>query len=450
MTPGARAAAAIEVLTEIEARKRPAAEALKDWGVAHRFAGSGDRAAIGNLVFDALRKRASSTFVMGEDSPRALVLHTLTASWHMSPEAVAAIIDGAGHAPPPLSEAERAALERELPDDAPPHVKGDYPEWLQPEFDRAFGARAAAEGAALARRAPVDLRVNTLKAGRDKVLKALRRFEPEPAPLSPLGVRVTQAPGPGKSPHVEAEPGHGKGWFEVQDEGSQLATLLAGAKPRQQVLDLCAGAGGKTLALSALMENSGQLYAYDADRMRLRPIFERLKRAGARNVQVLQAGDREALAKLEGKLDLVLIDAPCSGSGVWRRRPDAKWRLSPQMLEARRAAQTSVLEEGAGLVKQGGRLAYITCSVLPSENRDQVDAFLTRHPDFKLVPWPELWQAALPAVAPIPSAAGSAETLQMTPLSHGTDGFFVAVMQRSGDRLPELWRRRRPDKKVVA
>jgi 16S rRNA (cytosine967-C5)-methyltransferase len=284
----------------------------------------------------------------------------------------------------------------------------------------------------LARRAPVDLRVNTLKANRDKVLKALRRFEAAPTPLSPLGVRVDQVPGPGKSPHVEAEPGHGKGWYEVQDEGSQLATLLAGAKPRQQVIDLCAGAGGKTLALAALMENTGQLYAYDADRMRLRPIFERLKRAGARNVQVPAAGDREALAKLKCKLDLVLIDAPCTGSGVWRRRPDAKWRLSPQMLEARRAEQATVLNEGAALVKPGGRLAYITCSVLPSENRDQVDAFLARHPDFKLIPWSELWAEALPAVPAIPSADASAETLQMTPLDHGTDGFFVAVMQHSG------------------
>ena len=186
------------------------------------------------------------------------------------------------------------------------------------------------------------------------MLKALRRFEPQPTPHSPLGVRIEQAPGPGKSPHVEAEPGHGKGWYEVQDEGSQLATLLSGARPRQQIIDLCAGAGGKTLALAALMENSGQLYAYDSDRMRLRPIFERLKRAGVRNVQVLPAGDREALAKLDGRMDLVLIDAPCTGSGVWRRRPDAKWRLSPQMLEARLAEQREVLDEGAALVKPGG------------------------------------------------------------------------------------------------
>jgi 16S rRNA (cytosine967-C5)-methyltransferase len=432
MTPGARVSAAIEVLADIEARKRPAAEALKEWGASHRFAGSGDRAAIGNLVFDVLRTRASAAYAMGEDSPRAVVLRTLVTSWQLTPDQVAALADGTRHAPEPLSGAELEGLKREVPPDAPAPIRGDYPEWLAEAFERAFGARAGESGAALARRASVDLRVNTLKAPRDKVLKALRRFEAQPTPHSPFGVRILQGPGPARSPHVEAEPGHGKGWYEVQDEGSQVATLLSGAKPKEQVIDLCAGAGGKTLGLAALMRNTGQLYAYDSDRLRLRPIFERLKRAGVRNAQVLPAGDAEALGKLEGKMDLVLIDAPCTGSGVWRRRPDAKWRLSPQMLEARLAEQLAVLEEGAALVKPGSRLAYITCSVLPPENRDQVEAFLGRHPDFKLLPWRQLWEQALPT-PPLASADGSEDTLLMTPLSHGTDGFFVAVLVRAGN-----------------
>ena len=405
---------------------------MKDWGLSHRFAGSGDRAAIGNLVFDALRKRASSAYAMGEDGPRALVLRTLVTSWHKTPEEVAALADGGNHAPEPLSEAERAGLARELSADAPAAIRGDYPEWLHPAFERAFGARAGEEGAALAGRAPVDLRVNTLKATREKVLKALQRFGAAATPHSPFGVRILQAPGPGRSPHVEAEPGHGKGWYEVQDEGSQLAALLSGARPKAQIIDLCAGAGGKTLALAALMQNTGQLYAYDSDRMRLRPIFERLKRAGVRNAQVLAAGDTAALGELAGKMDLVVIDAPCTGSGVWRRRPDAKWRLSPQMLEARLEEQREVLEEGAPLVKPGGRLAYITCSVLPQENRDQVEAFLARHRDFKLIPWRQLWAQALPETPALASADGSEDTLLMTPLSHGTDGFFVSVMERQG------------------
>jgi 16S rRNA (cytosine967-C5)-methyltransferase len=430
MTPGARASAAIEVLEDIARRKRPGAEALKDWGLAHRFAGSGDRAAIGNLVFDALRTRASSAYAMGDDSPRALVLRTLVSGWKETPEAVAALADGSRFAPAPLSQAELAGLERDVPSNAPAHLRGDYPEWLRPLFERAFGARAAEEAAALAMRAPIDLRANTLKATREKVLNALRRFDAAPTPYSPVGVRIAPGSGPSRSPHVEAEPGHGKGWYEVQDEGSQLATLLSGAHPREQIIDLCAGAGGKTLQLAADMDNTGQLYAYDADRLRLRPIFERLKRAGVRNAQVLPAGDANALAQLEGKMDCVVIDAPCTGSGVWRRRPDAKWRLTPRMLEARLAEQRAVVDQGAALVKPGGgRLAYITCSVLPPENREQVDAFIARFPEFRLVPWQGLWEQAL-TPAPPPSAGDSTKTLLMTPSSFGTDGFYVAVLER--------------------
>ncbi|HVQ10326.1 MAG TPA: RsmB/NOP family class I SAM-dependent RNA methyltransferase, partial [Methyloceanibacter sp.] len=405
-------------------------DALKDWGLAHRFAGSGDRAAIGNLVFDSLRKRASSAFAMGDDSPRALVLRTLVSSWGLTPEAVAALANGGRFAPPPLTPAEIEGLKREVPKDAPVSIQGDFPTWLDPLFERAFGVHAAEEGAALAARAPVDLRVNTLKTTREKVLHALRRFEAAATPHSPLGIRIAAGTGPSRSPHVEAEPGHGKGWYEVQDEGSQVATLLAGPKPKEQILDLCAGAGGKTLGLAATMGNTGQLYAYDADRMRLRPIFERLKRAGVRNAQVLDPGDAQALAGLEGKMDCVIVDAPCTGSGVWRRRPDAKWRLSPQMLEARLAEQTAVLDQAAPLVKPGGRLAYVTCSVLPSENRDQVEAFLSRFPQYSILPWPSLWEASPLSAAPPQSADGSGQTLLMTPRTFGTDGFFVAVLER--------------------
>ena len=430
MTPAGRISAAIEVLADIAARKRPASEALKDWGLGHRFAGSGDRAAIGNLVFDCLRRRASAAFAMKDNAPRALVLRTLVTDWDLSADDVAALCDGSRFAPAPLTEAEREGLARKLPADAPAHVRGDYPDWLSDAFEAVFGTRAAEEGAGLAARAPVDLRVNTLKADRGKVLKALARYEAAATPFAPAGVRIAPRQGPARSPHVEAEAGHGKGWYEVQDEGSQIASLLTGAGPRQQTVDLCAGAGGKTLALAAQMQNTGQLYAYDADRFRLRPIFERLKRAGVRNVQVLPAGDPESLVPLHGKMDRVVIDAPCSGSGVWRRRPDAKWRLTPEMLDARLAEQRAVLDDGAKLVKPGGRLAYITCSVLPQENTEQVAGFLERHDDFKLVPWRALWSDAIP-VAAADSADGSDETLLMTPLSHGTDGFFVAVLERA-------------------
>lgn len=430
MRPAGRLQAAIDILEEIRSRHRPASQALAEWGRTHRFAGSGDRAAIGNLVYDALRRKASIAARMGGESPRALALGAMVFAWGESAQSVDALCDGSKFAPTSLSDAERKGLAGTLADDAPPWIGGDYPEWLHASLERVFGDRTAAEGAGLAHRAPVDLRSNTLKADRDKVLKTLDKKSLEKTPLSPVGLRVEPPVGPGRSPNLEADVSHGKGWFEIQDEGSQIAALLACAAPGQQVLDLCAGSGGKTLALAAAMENRGQIHAYDADAVRFRPIVERLKRAGARNVQLLRAGDTEALNHLAGKMDVVLVDAPCTGSGVWRRRPDAKWRLRPEALERRRQEQKQVLEQGAPLVKPGGQLVYVTCSILPEENRDQVDAFLENHPDFTLTPFGDVWPQALGGDAPV-SADGRGDTLLLTPASHGTDGFFIAIMRRA-------------------
>jgi 16S rRNA (cytosine967-C5)-methyltransferase len=429
MRPGAQIKAAAEVLEEVLVRHRPAAQVLADWGKAHRFAGSGDRAAIGNLVYDSLRRRRSLAAQMGVDTPRALALGAAPRALGLSIDAVVASADGSPHALSPLSEAERLALSYEMPQDAPPSVRGDFPDWLEPSFIRAFGGAAAEEGAALARRAPVDLRVNTLKSDREKVLKALARFSPGPTPLSPVGVRLPAPEGPGRQPNVEAETGHGRGWYEVQDEGSQLAALMAAAGPRQQVLDICAGAGGKTLALAAAMRNTGQVYAYDDDAVRLRPIFERLKRAGVRNAQVLPPGDAAALSALGPRFDLVFVDAPCTGSGAWRRRPDAKWRVRPANLAQRLEQQRAVLDSAASLAKPGGRLVYATCSVLPEENGDQVAAFLERHAAFTPMPWREAWAAGVGGDSPS-SADGSEASLLLTPARHGTDGFFIAVLRR--------------------
>jgi 16S rRNA (cytosine967-C5)-methyltransferase len=428
MRPGAQIAAAIELLDEILHRHRPATLALADWGKSHRFAGSGDRAAIGNLLYDALRRRRSLAGQMGSDSPRAIVLAAAPQALGLAPSAVIASADGSPHAVEALSGEEQAGLLRQLPEDTPASVGGDFPEWLEASFERAFGAAAATEGAALARRAPVDLRVNGLKADRDKVLKALARFAPQATPFSPVGVRLPAPEGAGRQPNVEAEPGHGKGWYEVQDEGSQIAALMSGAGPRQQVLDLCAGAGGKALAFAAVMRNTGQVYAYDDDPQRLRPIFERLKRAGARNVQVLAAGDVAGLEALGPRFDVVFIDAPCTGTGAWRRRPDAKWRLKPANLAQRVEEQRALLQLGAPLVKPGGRLVYVTCSVLPEENGDQVAWFADSHPGFAVVPWRDAWAAGVGGEPPS-SACGDAALL-LTPARHGTDGFFIAVLTR--------------------
>jgi 16S rRNA (cytosine967-C5)-methyltransferase len=430
MRRGAHIKAAIEVLEEVLDRHRPAAAALADWGKSHRFAGSGDRAAIGNLVFDALRRRRSLAWQMGADTPRAIALAAAPRALGLAAAAIAASADGTPYAVEPLSNVELAGLSQEAPGDAPLPVRGDFPDWLEPSFTRAFGAAAAQEAAGLAQRAPVDLRVNTLKADRAKVLKALARFAPVATPLSPVGVRLAAPEGAGRQPNVEAEIGHGRGWYEVQDEGSQLAALMAGAGPRQQVLDICAGAGGKTLALAAVMHNTGQIYAYDDDSIRLRPILERLKRAGVRNAQVLPAGASDALMALGPRFDLVFIDAPCTGTGAWRRHPDAKWRLRPANLVRRQTEQAALLATAAALVKPGGRLVYVTCSVLPEENTDQTARFLANHSAFATLPWRDAWATGVGGEPPT-SADGSGTALLLTPACHGTDGFFIAVFVRA-------------------
>jgi len=430
MKTGARIAAAIEILDTILTRHQPVGIALSDWGKSHRFAGSGDRNAIGGLVYDALRRRSSIAWAMGADTPRALAIGAAPAAFRMEPDEVAAQCDGSPHAPEALTESERAGLHRPLAE-APPHIRADVPEWLWPSFTAAFGDTAVDQGRRLAERAPADLRVNTLKATREKVLKALAEFGAVPTQHSPVGVRVPAPVGTARTPNLEAEAAFQAGWFEIQDEGSQLAALLAGASPRLQVLDLCAGAGGKTLALAAGMQNTGQIYAYDEDRMRLKPIFERVKRAGVRNVQILKGGDHTALEALGPRFDLVLVDAPCTGTGVWRRRPESKWKLKPRNIEERRAEQASVLAVAKDLVKPGGRLAYVTCSILPEENSGSVEAFLATAPDFAVRPFGPEWRERIGSEPP-PSADGRADTLQLTPATQGTDGFFIAILERSG------------------
>jgi 16S rRNA (cytosine967-C5)-methyltransferase len=432
MTPGARLAAAIEVIADIETRRRPAGDALKDWGLSHRFAGSGDRAAIAGLVYDALRRRASSAHIMGEASPRAVALGMLRLERKLDADAIGALANGGRFAPAPLSEGERARLAAADLADAPPWVAGDYPEWLDPYFAKVFGEERAAEGAALASRAPLDLRVNALKADRDKAVAALADLAPQPTRWSPVGLRIALAAA-AKNPAIHAERAFIKGLVEVQDEGSQLAALLAGAKPGEQVVDLCAGAGGKTLALAAAMENRGQLYATDLDKRRLAPIHARLERAGVHNAQVRTPKSvGNELADLAGRVDLVLIDAPCTGTGAWRRNPDAKWRIRPGALEVRLKEQAEALDRAAALVKPGGRIAYVTCSVLAEENGEQVRGFLARHPGFVVTP-PAAVAGALGERAYLFRRAVlmSEEGLLMTPRRTDTDGFFVSVMARA-------------------
>jgi 16S rRNA (cytosine967-C5)-methyltransferase len=433
MRPGARAQAAIEILADMEARKRPAADAVKDWMLSHRFAGSKDRAAIGDIVFGALRWRASSAYRFASEDPRALVWGAQRYGFSLAANDIVAACEDA-HGPHKPSDAERAALVGETPEsrleNAPAWVRGDYPEWLDASMTRAFGEERVEEGVALATPAPLDLRANTLKAPRDKLLAALAdsprlKEPPQATPFAPDGVRIPWAEG--RNFAWASEQAFAKGWFEVQDEGSQIAALLCGAAPGMQVADVCAGGGGKTLALAAAMQNRGQIYAFDVDGRRLTPLHERLDRAGARNVQIrAPAKSRDVLADLQGKMDVVLVDAPCTGSGTWRRAPDSKWRLRPNALSVRLEEQRQALALAAPLVKPGGRLVYVTCSVLPEENSDQIEAFLKADSPFNaaaMVPPTEV-------MAPVFERCRTAAGIQLTPLRAGTDGFFISILQR--------------------
>src|SRR3569623_2149591 len=430
MTPAARLSAAIEVVAAIDAERRPAADALKAWGRGHRFAGAGDRAAIAGLVYDTLRRRASSAFLMGAETPRAVVLGMLARERGLDLASIARLADGSRFAPEPLSEDERGRRESGDLAGAPPHVAGDYPEWLDAAFAASFGEERAEEGAALASRAPLDLRVNTLKGEREKVASMLADLGPEPTRWSPWGLRVRLA-ADAKSPAVHAEPAYLNGFVEVQDEGSQLAALFAGAKPGEQVLDLCAGAGGKTLALAAMMANKGQVFATDDDKRRLAPIHDRLTRSGARNVQVRTPKSVGGeIDDLKGRMDLVVIDAPCTGTGAWRRNPDAKWRMRPGALELRMKYLAEVLDRAVPTLNAGGRIAYISCSVLDDENGGQVRSFLSRHAGFTVAPVADV-TAALGERAFLFGKAvrASGEGIVMRPRATDPDGLFVSIIR---------------------
>ncbi|MEH0194696.1 RsmB/NOP family class I SAM-dependent RNA methyltransferase [Caulobacter sp. CCNWLY153] len=421
MRDGGRVSAAIEVLTEIETRHFPVKMALKRWGEAARYAGSKDRAFVSGLVLDALRRKRSLGWMMGETSARGVVLGVLAFVWKWPAERIAEAASEE-HGFGALSETEQARLKEPVSlDGAPAPVAGDYPDWLEPHLARALGADQVAEMAALSERAPVDLRVNTLKADVERGAKALAPINAAPAGILPTAFRIPAPAAADRTPSVEAVPAFSKGWFEVQDLGSQIAAAVAGEVKGKQVLDFCAGGGGKTLALAAAMGNSGQIFAHDSDARRLADTIRRGQRAGVRNLQIRSPIEAQPLKGLEGKIDVVFVDAPCTGAGTWRRHPDAKWRLSSDQLAKRQIEQDSVMEDASTFVKAGGRMVYVTCSLLTEENEDRVAAFLERHPEFTVKP------IALDGVTHVTPEG----YLRLTPHRAGTDGFFAAVLQRS-------------------
>jgi len=441
LTPGAQVAAAIHLLDEIERGRAPADDIVASYFRRHRFAGSSDRGAISGHIYAVLRHRAALDWwiakagqgLAADARHRTLAALVLAAGWTASD--IDQAWDGDRFRPAPLGPDERELVEAlvgealERPS-MPAAVRGNFPDWLHPYLERAFGGALHEEMAALNAEAPLDLRVNRLKGDREAARVALRLedIKAVPTPWSPLGLRVRE-----RIPLATLD-AFREGLLEVQDEGSQLAALLADARPGMRVVDFCAGAGGKTLALAAEMQNRGHLVACDVSASRLERATQRLRRAGTSIVQRRPiASHRDKWVKRHaGSFDRVFVDAPCTGIGTWRRNPDAKWRLKPEDVTELAALQAEILASAQRLVKPGGRLIYVTCSLLADENEMQVERFLAAHADFKLVPIAQVWAETVGTACP---AEGG--MLRLTTARHHTDGFFVAIMQRSRPAKPE-------------
>ena len=466
MTPAARLAAAASVLDSIAQGRAPAEVVIKAWGAANRYAGSGDRRAVAERVYQVLRARGRLVAAMGgREDGRALVVGSLAFLDKLSLEEIEALHSGEGYGPRPLSKQERARIaagEGDLPQTAT-----DLPAFVIEDLKATFGDRWSEEAAGLMARAPVDLRVNTARTTVEAARAELKAtgLKPEPTPWSAVGLRLPSEP----APNIQALDAFNAGRIEIQDEGSQLTAWVAGGglsfSPDSIVIDYCAGGGGKTLALAvqglpaadpsrvAAPSPAGwsptgadelaaaktkppaapmRLIACDVVPKRLDNIRPRLSRAGVAADLRLIGQNGGGVEEFNGKADLVFVDAPCSGSGAWRRRPEDAWRLKADEIERLHALQLRILSQAAALVKPGGRLVYVTCSVLARENEAVADAFEAANAGFRPLPVAE----ALASVALTDAArtrlaeAATAGRLRLSPASTGTDGFFVALYER--------------------
>ncbi len=425
MTPAGQLAAAIDLLAEIEADPRPADAVANAFFRNRRFIGAGDRREVSGLVWGVLRGRRHLGWWLARynapETPR-LLLAAQAFFAGQSPQKIAQAFVSGRYGPPPLSPEETATLEKlaghsfEHPD-MPEAVKYEIPDWILPKFAAQFGAALPAEMASLATPPPLDLRVNLLKTTRDAAIAALTRehLTAAPTPYSPWGLRLA-----GRQSITQGT-AFRDGLVEIQDEGSQLIALIVDAAPGMRVLDYCAGAGGKTLAIAMTMANKGQIAACDVSAPRLEAAAKRFRRAGVHNAEahLLTAGDKWP-KRQAGKFDRVLVDAPCTGTGTWRRNPDARLRLTETDLAELLVKQAAILDDAQKMVKPGGRLIYATCSLLNDENEAQLEAFLSRTANF----------SHRPLAAPLPEAL-HARTLRLTPHRHGTDGFFCAVLEKA-------------------
>ncbi len=428
MRHAAQLQATIDLLDQIEETRYPADRIMSSYFKQRRYIGSKDKAAISENLYTILRNKMRFEYILNSKDlgvhSRMLVALLLK----FEDGDLYNTFDGDKYSPKRLrpGQLERfAELDLNVIDSAPLHVQLNVPEWIAPKLEAALGERFEQEMIATNKSATTDIRVNTLKSSVPPVDQALADvgYVAHKTDLSPWAIRFE------KRVALFGLPSFKQGWFEVQDEGSQLLALLTGVKAGQKVVDFCAGAGGKTLAMAAMMENKGTIYACDVHTRRLEQLGKRTKRAGVHNVRthVLSSEHDKWVKKHAGYADVVLLDAPCTGTGTWRRSPDSRWNLTQQNLDDLVALQQSILQSAKRLVKPGGRLLYATCSMLNEENEQQIERFLETNPEFSidtfdvpdiLAKYPERFQ-------------NSGHEIRTFPAMTGTDGFYVASLRRS-------------------
>lgn len=432
MREAARISSAIDLLARINAGRIPMDNTIRDFMAARRFIGSKDRTSIVERVYRIVRAHARLGWWIGQgniqDTSRARVLADLMLNEQATEEELQQIFTGEKHQADPLDDSELAFAEflygKNLNDPAMPvTVRSECPDWAAEKLQALFGDDFEPHLTAMIDPAPLDLRVNTVKGTVDEALESLKKdkVRVSKTPYSPVALRVD-----GK-PFMSDTKAFRSGLVEIQDEGSQMIGLVSGAKPGMRVLDFCAGGGGKTLILAAMMKNKGNIVAMDNDARRLEKGRPRYKKAGVHNVELRclsEEQNRKWLRRQKGAMDVVLVDAPCSSSGTWRRNPDLRWKWYGPALEEIMTMQSEILDRVADKVKPGGRLVYATCSLFPEENELQVEGFLTRHPDYKVLPLPEALD-----VGQTPPNEGP--YLRLFPKDHATDGFFAAVLVKS-------------------
>lgn len=441
MTPSARVQAAIELWDKIWSSGVPMDSITGDYFRVRRYIGSGDRNAIAERVYAMMRSYARIGWwlnkVGANDSPRMRVAADLAIREGVAKPHINDLYSGAKHGPVPLDQeelrwvGELAGRDMNF-SDMPENVRAECPAEHAEKIRAVFGKNFVEEMAAMQEPAGLDIRANTIKITRDKAIEALKKhnIQTEPTRMSPVGLRAHARVHLAETKLLQA------GVIEIQDEGSQLIALLCGAKPGMQVLDACAGGGGKTLVLAAEMQGKGRIVAMDNNAQRLARGKPRYVRAGIHNVEVRPLEDEQHakwLRRQKGNFDVVLVDAPCTSSGTWRRNPDLRWRRHGPTMDEIMTAQREILARFAKTVKPGGKLVYATCSLFKEENEDQVFAFLGMHDDdFELVPLKDAWaEAGLnPQTCP-----DSGDMMRLSPRQSGTDGFFAAVMRRKGHAL---------------